>query len=604
MLLGSTQKMALNRPLSIYVNGKLSVPVNGAGLFPSGGSQFPQSLFSGGYNGIIYDTTVASSLWQDTAATTQASAGTVLQRVDNQLSSSYPAIEATSPPYFRTGSATCVGAYTLTIDFNVPTVDPPTTLGTDCTIGIAYPNGGTEILWHQNIGSTYTISVPFSAMVIINRAVTTAEAVSLRTWLTARCGISESNLWFGVQGVGQSLILGTNTNAAGNAGELVDSTNHDSRAHMFTITGGSADYGPRPFMDSLPANNNTSIDTSKLTGVELLTEGINDVAGGKYGETPMTGFISQFLKNDSYAAQFICDIHGRGGTQYQLTGGAGLAPDTVHFNNGQILQDLERDSVEAASGKYRLLTLLNMHGEADAAAGRGQANYSSDMQDWVNQYNLHRRDGVRTLRPVPMVYSQISNMNPAGAFAIALGQRDAAAADSRLLLTGPKYMITYSDGTHIRSTSERIMGEVYGKVLRRVLKEGVTWVPLKIRDANRVGAVVTVRFWVPVPPLVIDTTLVSSIANNGFEYTDDVGTVTISSVSLTPATTDSVDVTLSSSSLGANPKLRLAKTQSSTSNTGPTLGARTNFRDSDTELGVLTGTHLYNWAIHDEVLLT
>lgn len=557
---------------------------------------FPFSLFAQ-TRGAYLDRTNTATLWQNTAGTTPGATGSALQRIDDLSGHGYNAIEATSPPYLRAAGVACVGAYTLTIDFG-------TALGSDCTIAIAYPHGGVDILWNQNIGTTYVVPVEFAALLILARAVTASESAQLRDLLSAKCGTDAEDIYFGVQGLGQSLMLGTNTNAAGNAGELVDGAtgvNHDARAHMWTITGGSADYGPRPQMDALPSNNNTSIDTSKITGLELLTEGINDVAGGKYGETAMTGFVAQFLKDDDYAAQFVVDIHGRGGTPYREVTGAGLEPNTPHFNNGQILQQVARDVVSTAGGSYRLLALLNMHGESDAANGRSQANYAADMIDWVDRYNLHRRDGFRTLRPVPMVYNQIANMNPAGAFAIALAQRDAAAADSRLLLAGPKYQYTYSDGTHLRASAERQVGEMFGKVLRRALKEGVAWRPLKIRDATRAGAVVSVRFWVPVGVLVIDTTLIAAATNYGFEYADDGGVVTITSVALKAGTTDTIDVTLSSSSIGANAKLRLAKTQASVTTTGPTSGARTNIRDSDSEIGVLTGAHLYNWAINDEV---
>lgn len=555
----------------------------------------PSQLGARGY----YDTTVTSSVWQATNGTTPATTGTVLKRVDDLSGHGAHLVEATNPPFLRASGALCVGAYTLTADFT-------TSLGSVCTIGLAIPGKGAEILRNQTIGSTYTISVPFTALVVLDRDVTTAEFLNLRDWLTSKSGVAASALYFGVQGIGQSLVLGTNTNTAGNAGECVDKTNHDPRAYKFTVTGGNATYGPRPHMDALPANNNTPIDSTKVTGIEVLTEDENQVAGGKYGETPMTGFIAQYLKDDTYAAKYICDVHGRGGTQYRDTGGAGLEPVTPHFNNGLVLQEFGKKFAEAAGGTYRQLAFLCMHGEADASAGRGQANYSSDMQDWPTQYNLRRRDGVRTLRQLPIVYKQISNMNPAGAFAVALGQRDAAVADSRLLLACPGYPEPHSDGTHLRSLSERIQGERFGKVLRRVDKEGVTWRPLMIRSVSRVSTVVSVRFWVPVGALVLDTTLVTAIANSGFEYSDDLGglaTVSISSVALKVGTTDTIDVTLNAITFGTNPLLSLAKTQASTSTTGPTAGARTNIRDSDTEVGMLTGTVLYNWAIHDQVAI-
>ena len=135
---------------------------------------------------------------------------------------------------------------------------------------------------------------------------------------------------------------------------------------------------------------------------------------------------------------------------------------------------------------------------------------------------------------------------------------------------------------------------------RHVFLEGGTWEPLRPVQASRTGDRIRVRFHVPEPPLVFDTTLVSDPGNFGFEFLDDSGaTPTIRSVQLLDE--DTIEIRLS-----ATPKSTAAKfvayafTGIPGNAAGPRTGARGNLRDSDDSRS-RHGNKLYNWCVHFEI---
>lgn len=141
------------------------------------------------------------------------------------------------------------------------------------------------------------------------------------------------------------------------------------------------------------------------------------------------------------------------------------------------------------------------------------------------------------------------------------------------------------------------MGEDYAKVYRRVIFEGRAWEPVRPREVSRTGEIVTVKFFVPEPPLVVDTTLVSDPGHRGFEFLDDSGaTPAITNVAVTGP--DTVQITLASVPTGANAHLRYAyRVDKVNVPGGPTTGPRGNLRDSDPTVS-RNGDPLYNWCVH------
>ncbi len=567
----------------------------------------------GGFNPLslapsgLWDATDGSKRYQDSALTTLAGIGDPLGGIKDATGNAAHALQATSGsrPYCRSVlgavSAYNIGAFTLTATFGG-------SLGSNCTIGIAYPNGGIQILQGQTVGTTYQFKVPFTCAVIYPNAITGANLINLRAYLYTKSGVTEVRVMPHKQALGQSLSIGGGL--SGQSPMVVDTTVHTANFKMLTTAGGVQPYGPRPHLDTNPTNTDQPIDMSKVSGA---IEGLHEAAivGGTsdgLGETQWTGFAAQYMNTNTSPQTYLVDSHGRGSATY---GAYGSATPTVgfdlfptdsglyaHVSNGQTIQTLFRNAAEALGNVYMLESVIVIHGEADANRGTSRATYTANLLDWQASYLLHSHDA--TLRAaLPMYISQMSDLQYTGVTAIPLAQMDAHSVASCRYITGPKYHLPYiSTGVHLIAASYRQLGEEMGKVARRVEREGVQWTPLSPKSATRVGNVVNVPCYVPVAPLVIDTSICSNPGNYGVTVTD--GACTVSSVAVN-ANGTSLDVTLSGSPAGGT--INFACTQTGT-RSGPTTGARTCIRDSDTEVGVLSGATLRNYMAISQVTYT
>jgi hypothetical protein len=380
----------------------------------------------------------------------------------------------------------------------------------------------------------------------------------------------------------------------------LSTANVDSRASMLSLSV-TPPYGPRTHLDSNPVADDASIDITKVTGLALLVE----AQKASRGETVCSGFAAQYLSGQASTEKIVLDVHARGAAPYANPApGTGsvtwLAPGSLHFANGVIFQELVRKYVEAASGAYRYAGTLCIHGEADAAAGTSRAAYLADLQAWIAAYNSQARHASALHRAQRMFLAQMANLQYSGSslqncLNIALAQLDAHKLHAGLFLIGPSYMFPVIDDTHLTAAGNRWHGEYFGKVARRVIKEGSAWEPVYPKSWTRAGAVLNVKFNVPVAPLVFDTSVVSDPGQGGFSYADDSASgITVTGVAVA-ADGVSVNVTLSGTGFGTNPRFRIAGTQTGV-NSGPISGARSTLRDSDPEKGVLSGQPLYNYA--------
>jgi len=65
----------------------------------------------------------------------------------------------------------------------------PASLGSDCTIARSVPGTGALILTGQTIGTTYTMSADFNALIILNRALTASETTAVTAYLNLKAGV-------------------------------------------------------------------------------------------------------------------------------------------------------------------------------------------------------------------------------------------------------------------------------------------------------------------------------------------------------------------------------------------------------------------------------
>lgn len=308
----------------------------------------------------------------------------------------------------------------------------------------------------------------------------------------------------------------------------------------------------------------------------------------------------------------MVSLHGRSGNSYQCLRRGGCSwhsPSYIKAFDDGMRQVNDAKALAAARGaSYVVRAVTAIHGETDhyypgfPLAGTDGTpnkilNYSDALLEWQSDYETQVKARTGQTLPVPLFISQMSGWTDKPASSIANLQLDAhQRAPGKVVLVTPAYPLPFAtDCLHFTSHSNRRLGEYFAKAYLRTVLQGKAWEPVRPTSVTRVGNVLTVKFAVPVPPLVLDTTLVTNPGNYGFRYTDSASTPAISSVAVTAP--DTVTITLASTPTGSNKHLTYAQNAPSPACPGPTQGPRGNVRDSDTTPS-LYGYSLYNWSVH------
>ena len=363
--------------------------------------------------------------------------------------------------------------------------------------------------------------------------------------------------------------------------------------HHILGTGQSLSVGWRggPPLTTTQPYNNLMLSGVGQTGTELipLIEGPN--LRGDEVET-MSSALANTLTARSPQTNYtsIVTRHGDGSKSY-----AGLKKGTAYYTKGMDQVQKAMDFAVTYSNEYRVVAITTVHGESDHKGGT--ANYDDLLLEWRSDYDADVKVLTGQTNDIPMFFCQMSSHTKYGdATSLIPYDQLWVAENSRLhYMVCPKYFLPYSDGVHLNAQGYRLLGEYYGKALKQVLVDGLDWQPLKPTEISIAGAVITVKFHVPAPPLMIDTATVLSQTNLGFEYADDSASATISSVVIVAG--DVIEITLNTAPTGANPRVRYAYTGVAGANAGSSGAARGNIRDSDSTSS-LYGNTLYNWLVH------
>lgn len=315
----------------------------------------------------------------------------------------------------------------------------------------------------------------------------------------------------------------------------------------------------------------------------------------------------------------LMSLHGRSGNTYWCLRKGGC-PYKQGYNHpfDQAMQEVQSGMqlAQAAGKSYVVRAVVSIHGESDhysytaglqefplegsdGTPGKLQS-YADGLIEWQQDYETSVKELTHQTQPIPMFISQISGWNDAKTSAVAQYQLEAhERAPGKVVLIGPSYDLELSsaDCRHFTNVGEQHLGEMFGKVYAKVVLEGKTWEPVRPKTVTRSGAELTVQFFVPEPPLVLDTEEVAAMKDMGFEYLDGAGNVQpISKVEL--AGPDTVKITLAGD---AGPgHLTYAQNQTPMTCIGTPRGARGNLRDSDNTPSQ-HGFPLHNWSVHFDV---
>lgn len=358
----------------------------------------------------------------------------------------------------------------------------------------------------------------------------------------------------------------------------------------------------------------TVIDPSSLT-LQPLTGGTFQPDGGFFGGTFASGWgetqangiadtLTRLWATRGHKGVFVVIVSGGNGDHLAYISKGGIYP----FYSNAIAMLGKVVSLAAAGGKtVSVRAVVTVIGDGDQLANTPAATFQAQMVTLQQNYEADcmaltgQKNGVPVIQSTNCVVNSATNWTYISEAMIELTDK----YPGKLITYGPRYQFPYCDPygsnyAHMTAPGYRNHGENIAKAVFAAA-QNQPWTGLRPRKWQLAGNRVIVDFYVPVPPLVIDTTILAAVPTNGvpagffvgglygFEFDDASGAPpTITAVNfLTPTT---VEVVLSAVPTGPTPVI-------SYGTHAPTFHrAYGNLRDSDNSASFYGYTNPFNWC--------
>ncbi len=345
--------------------------------------------------------------------------------------------------------------------------------------------------------------------------------------------------------------------------------------------------------------------------VETMSAGLANEVGKLSKEKLLVGKASHDV---------LVSLAGRNGLTYWClrAGGCNFLDPTYlnSFDESMRQVDDAQATAKAAGKSYVVRAVTVIHGESDDYAyatntqefpldgtdGSAQSvkSYADALLEWQKDFEAGAKKRTGQTEPVPLLLSQFSGWNDIATSRVTQLQYEAhVRSNGKVVIVAPGYTLDWaSDCRHYTNHGERHLGEYFAKAYARIVIEGRSWEPVHPKKVTATGNVITAKFFVPVPPLVLDTERVTNPGDYGFEVVDAAGArLSVASVALSGP--DTVAITLASAP-SAGMHLRYAFTGVPHTCPGATSGPRGNLRDSDATPSQ-NGYSLFDWGLHFDV---
>lgn len=334
-----------------------------------------------------------------------------------------------------------------------------------------------------------------------------------------------------------------------------------------------------------------------------LVEGDTFFNGGR-NETCGAAFANEVTRLfPSHTA--LVSNHGRSGNTYSC-----LRKIVCNYKPGY-LSPFAQGMMEVKSGKeiaaglhksYRVQAVLSIHGESDHygyAAGTpefpmdsptGPINdYGEGLMEWQRDYQQGIQEITGQTDMVPLLISQISAWGGATKSEVAQFQLEAhIKSHGRVILVSPGYFMPFqTDCRHYTAQGQLQLGKYFARAYKRAVIDGLPWNPVRPKRITIDNGKLDVQYYVPVPPLVLDTTWITNPGDYGFKYEVNGVALTITDVRVT-----SFDMITISFTEAAQPGI-LYYAQNQTAGCATVRG---NVRDSDNSAAE-TGFPMHNWGV-------
>lgn len=225
------------------------------------------------------------------------------------------------------------------------------------------------------------------------------------------------------------------------------------------------------------------------------------------GETPHTAMANEItaLVRADFDRDFV-SVHSAVGED-----GQGM----IYLKKNPVQKGLNGHSYEAALIETKAITrlakaagktfgvgaIIVTHGETDA----GNKDYENELYQLWQDYNTDLPAITGQTQKIQMIVSQQDSCNDRSPSTLAQW-KIGVDHPADIVCSGPKYQYPYfTDGIHLTANGYRELGEKYGQIYFKRVILGQNWRPLEPTRVERDGKTITIRFHVPVPPMVWET---------------------------------------------------------------------------------------------------
>ncbi len=242
--------------------------------------------------------------------------------------------------------------------------------------------------------------------------------------------------------------------------------------------------------------------------------------------------------------------------------------------------------------------------EADGAANVSKTTIKARMRTFAaDMFNSMRTAAMGPVPNFKIIFDQQAMWQTGATFAeMAIAVAELYRENPEwFVMAGPTYwcQFTAANDVHFTSLQYRRYGEKLGTIWQTVYDTGDCKPCYRLGDPVRTGTTIDYPVWVPAPPLVTNTTLVSAITNSGFTHS----AANVTDVQIVDTgVSDNMGVIRITLDAAVSGNLRYAyENNGASGNIGPVLGARGNICDSDPFVTLYDGYAIPNWLCNDDV---
>lgn len=328
--------------------------------------------------------------------------------------------------------------------------------------------------------------------------------------------------------------------------------------------------------------------------------------GADLGETMCSGsanYVTELQARENGATLDTASVFFMNAPGVGATAIADLSKGSARYNNYFLPGIQNARALMLADGKtFTMPFMLWEQGQEDANNGTTFTAYRDALLQLQADVEADVKSITGQTTPVYLLVGQTNRTRTNSA--IALAQVAATKLSSKIFIVSPSYGFNLPNGlisddfTHLTGPGYFCYSKYYGRAMKDIL-DGFRPKCLQPISATAVGTTLKVKFDVPYKPLRLDITDIQVATTYGMRVLDTVGTVPLSSISVTAA--DEVTILLGRALNGAA-TWRYA-IDWSTSGSGLSGGALGNLADSS-PLKVTANGNTYpmpNRCVHSEV---